>query len=218
MNLHITMALIVLLIFSNSSSDIKMSGLKISRLSGGIRNECTRLEITRDFWRCIMAKDWWDYSWNLAVGCTKVSVECQHCWAEVMAKRLRAMGRKEYQDVVTDKGHWTNRVSLVESRLGDPLKLRKPRVIAVNLMGDLFHEDVPWEFIARVFGVMYRAPKHRFIILTKRPDRAVGLLPNIVQPLSHVWIGTSAGNQTGADARREAMERIASIGWNTWVS
>lgn len=172
-----------------------------------------------------MGKDWWDYSWNLAVGCTKVSIECQHCWAEVMAKRLRAMGRKEYQDVVTNEGHWTNRVSLVNDRLGDPPKLRKPRVIAVNLMGDLFHPSVPIPFIVEVFSVMFRSPRHIYILLTKRPERALEVLDYVTamgtgskSPMAHVWIGTSAGNQEGADARREALGGIAEDGWNTWVS
>ena len=172
-----------------------------------------------------MAKDWWDYSWNLAVGCTKVSTECQHCWAEGMAKRLRAMGREEYQDVVTDQGHWTGCVSLVIDRLGDPLKLRKPRVIAVNLMGDLFHELVPDKFIAAVFRTMFLSAHHTYIVLTKRPERAAKIINAMVTdatgrqwPMANVWIGTSAGNQAGADKRREAMFVLASEGWNTWMS
>lgn len=172
-----------------------------------------------------MAKDWWDYSWNLAVGCTKVSIECQHCWAEVMAKRLRAMGREEYQNVVTDQGHWTNRVTMISDRLGNPLKLRKPRVIAVNLMGDLFHKDVPVAFIVEAFRVMAEANKHRYVVLTKRPERMLELVTYLMieatgrtTPLPHVWIGTSAGNQKGADERREALEVLALGGWNTWVS
>lgn len=165
-----------------------------------------------------MAKDWWDYSWNIAVGCTKVSQECRDCWAETMARRLKAMGREEYQDVVTDEGHWTNRVNMLGNRLDDPLRLRKPRVIAVNLMGDLFHQAVDWQFIQDAFRVMSHARQHRFIVLTKQADRAAGLLPNLLKPLPHVWIGTSAGNQQGADERRDAMQQIAAEGWNTWVS
>lgn len=168
-----------------------------------------------------MAKDWWDYSWNLAVGCTKVSAECQHCWAEAMAKRLRAMGRPEYQDVVTDEGHWTNRISLVESRLGDPLRLRKPRVIAVNLMGDLFHPSVPLDFQRAVFDVMAQARQHIYILLTKRPDgmlAAVNQMEASAEQIPHVWLGTSAGNQEGADKRRDSMWGLARMGWNTWVS
>lgn len=168
-----------------------------------------------------MAKDWWNYSWNLAVGCTKVSIECQHCWAEVMAKRLKAMGREEYQDVVTDEGHWTNRVSLVESRLGDPLRLRKPRVIAVNLMGDLFHPSVSLSFQMAVFDVMALAKQHTFILLTKRADRmlaAVNQMDASAEQFPHVWLGTSAGNQAGADERQDSMWGLARVRWNTWVS
>lgn len=165
-----------------------------------------------------MAKDWWNYSWNPVVGCTMVSDECVNCWAKVMAKRLKAMGRDEYQDVVTEEGHWTNRVNMVNDRLDEPLKLRKPRVIAVSLMGDLFHKDVPVSFIAEVFHTMSLAAHHRYVILTKRAERAAEVLRSLILPKLHVWIGTSAGNQEGADARRDAMEAIASLGWNTWVS
>jgi protein gp37 len=135
-----------------------------------------------------------------------------------MARRLKAMGREEYQDVVTDEGHWTNRITTIGGRLHEPLKLRKPRVIAVNLMGDLFHEDVPVNHIFGAMWTMTLTPQHRYIILTKRPDRAAALLPNISKPMPHVWIGTSAGNQEGANARRDAMDQISAQGWNTWVS
>jgi protein gp37 len=172
-----------------------------------------------------MAKDWWNYSWNLAVGCSKMDETCRHCWAEGMAKRLKAMGRPEYQDVVTAEGHWTNRVSLVGSRLGDPLKLRKPRVIAVNLMGDLFHPSVPVSFIEDVFSVMHQARQHRFVLLTKRAERAREVLnyattrlAGSFKPMEHVWIGTSAGSAAGADERRDSLWGISRLGWNTWLS
>jgi len=172
-----------------------------------------------------MAKDWWNYSWNIAVGCTMVSTECVNCWAQTMAKRLRAMGREEYQNVVTDEGHWTNQVTMISDRLGDPLRLRKPRVIAVNLMGDLFHPSVPVAFISAVFDVMYQSPRHTYILLTKRPERALEVLnyamvmgTGSTRPMKHVWIGTSAGNQAGADARRDSLWGLAAAGWNTWVS
>ncbi|NUQ86289.1 MAG: DUF5131 family protein [Anaerolineales bacterium] len=171
-------------------------------------------------------RDWWDYSWNLAVGCSKVSTECVNCWAEAMAKRLRAMGREEYQDVVNDHGFWTKRVTLVPERLGDPLRLKKPRVIAVNLMGDLFHPNVPYTFVADVFEVMAQTRQHVYLILTKRPERMLAFWNLTLaedwgishEPMSHVWLGTSAGNQAGADERRDSMWGLARMGWNTWVS
>jgi protein gp37 len=168
-----------------------------------------------------MAKDWWDYSWNLAVGCSKVSTECVNCWAEVMAKRLKGMGRAEYQDVVNDHGHFTNRVTLVHDRIGDPFRLRKPRVIAVNLMGDLFHPSVPSDFQESVFDVMRQTPRHVYLLLTKRPK---WMLTRINQfgldagNYPHVWLGTSAGNQAGADDRRDSLWALARMGWQTWVS
>jgi len=142
-----------------------------------------------------------------------------------MAKRLKAMGRDEYQDVVTVEGHWMNRVNMISDRLDEPLKLRKPRVIAVSLMGDLFHKDVPHAFLMEVFRVMNVANKHRYILLTKRPNELADILTYLTlegtgksTPLPHVWIGTSAGNQKGADSRYAAMRDIAAKGWNTWVS
>jgi protein gp37 len=168
-----------------------------------------------------MAKDWWTYSWNLAVGCSKVSTECQHCWAEVMAKRLKAMGRAEYQDVVNDHGHWTNRVTLVNDRIGEPLRLKKPRVIAVNLMGDLFHPAVPLDFQESVFDVMRQANWHVFLILTKRPEQMLAVVNRLglkAENYVNVWLGTSAGNQAGANERRDSMWALAQMGFNTWVS
>jgi protein gp37 len=143
-----------------------------------------------------------------------------------MAKRLKAMGRAEYQNVVNDHGHWTNRVTLVEARLGDPLRLRKPRVIAVNLMGDLFHPDVPSTFVADVFNVMFQARQHVYLILTKRPDRMLAFWNRVLaedwgishEPMDHVWLGTSAGDQAGADERRDSMWGLSQMGWNMWVS
>ena len=168
-----------------------------------------------------MARDWWAESWNPVVGCTKVDKTCRHCWAEGMARRLKAMGREEYQDVVTDEGHWANRVSLVESGLGDPLRLRKPRVIAVNLMGDLFHPSVGLNFQMAVFDVMALAKQHTFILLTKRAEgmlAAINLMEAFAEQFPNVWLGTSAGNQAGANERRDSMWGLARMGWNTWVS
>lgn len=166
-------------------------------------------------------KDWWNYSWNLAVGCTKVSKECTHCWAEAMAVRLKAMGRAEYQDVVNGHGHFTKRVTLIPERIGEPLRLRKPRVIAVNLMGDLFHQNVPSDFQESVFDVMRQANHHVYLLLTKRPRlmlASVNLLELKAEYYPHVWLGTSAGDQAGADERRDSLWGLARMGWNTWVS
>lgn len=99
-------------------------------------------------------------SWNPATGCTKVSQGCKHCYAETVA--LRFWGERKFSDVKT-----------YPERLAKPLRWRDPRCVFVNSMSDLFHEDIPFEFIAAVFGVMAVAPRHRFIVLTKRPARAL---------------------------------------------
>ncbi|MHB1419524.1 MAG: DUF5131 family protein [Bacillota bacterium] len=132
--------------------------------------------------------EWTEYSWNPVVGCSKVSDGCTHCYAEKMAWRLSnaafAHGASEslmkYVDVVDNHGHWNGQIRIDEAKLGEPLRWKKPRRVFVNSMGDLFHESVPDEFIARVWWVMgqcagYLDPSryrgHIFIILTKRPQR-----------------------------------------------
>lgn len=114
---------------------------------------------------------WTDATWNPIVGCTKVSAGCQKCYAERMAKRLKAMGKCAYQNVVDDDGNWTGRVELGESKLTEPLRWRKPRMVLVCLMGDLFHHDVPFDCVDQMVAVMARCPQHQFQVLTKRPKR-----------------------------------------------
>lgn len=164
--------------------------------------------------------EWWDYSWNVAPGCTKVSPECDHCWALVMAKRLQGMSKPGYEGLVNGGGNWSGRVNLIEEKLDAPMGLKKPRVIAVNLMGDLFHEEVPTSFIAQVFLRMEVANRHTYMVLTKRPERVVEILHQGGRrpPLPNVWIGTTAGTQRSANERWAPMSLLAQLGWNTWVS
>ena len=162
---------------------------------------------------------WWDYSWNVAPGCTKVSAECQSCWALSMAKRLQGMGKRGYEGLVDAHGNWIGKVNLLEDRLHIPLGLKRPRRIAVNLMGDLFYTNVPDWFIHSVFDVMERAERHTFMVLTKRPERVVEFMRTKVRSaLQNVWIGTTAGTQRSANERWNAMAWIAQAGWKTWVS
>jgi len=135
--------------------------------------------------------EWTDATWNPVVGCRRVSPKCQHCYAETMAKRLRAMGRPEYQDVHDGRG-WTGRVSPVPERLEQPLRWRKPRRIFVGSMTDLFHESVPFEFIAAAFGVMAACPQHTFQVLTKRPARMAAFF---------AWIRDAMPSNPGGPAR-----------------
>lgn len=122
------------------------------------------------------AIEWTDNVWNPVTGCTKVSTGCKNCYAETMARRLKAMGVPQYQNVLDDKGCWNGKVTLVHSALDAPLHWRKPQRIFVNSMSDLFHEDVPDEFIDKVFAVMALCPQHTFQVLTKRPERMAAYL------------------------------------------
>ena len=158
---------------------------------------------------------WTDTSWNPVVGCTKVSAGCKHCYAERMSARLAAMARSDrrkgrkpgrkanYEWVVDDIGRWNGRVELVPEALDDPYRWRKPRTVFVNSMSDLFHEDVPLDFILRVFEVMRDNPRHKFQILTKRPERIAENLPGDYSAAAYpnVWIGTSVEDQKTADER-----------------
>ena len=120
---------------------------------------------------------WTDATWNPIVGCSRVSEGCRNCYAERMAGRLAAMGKRQYQDVVGGglaygpNSGWSGKTALVESALSDPLHWRKGRRIFVCSMGDLFHEKVPFDWIDRVFAVMALSPQHTFQVLTKRPER-----------------------------------------------
>jgi len=130
--------------------------------------------------------EWTETTWNPITGCTKVSPGCKYCYAERMAIRLQAMGQPNYV-----KGF---DLALHEHILNLPLKWKKPQIIFVNSMSDLFHEDVPVEFILRIFEVMQRAGWHQFQILTKRSERLLELDP-LLSWASHVWMGVSVENQ-----------------------
>lgn len=106
-----------------------------------------------------------DFTWNPTHGCSSISSGCRECWARGMAKRLAAMGVKGYDPDDPFK------VVCMPEKLHEPIKRRKPAVIAVSFMGDIFHDQVPDEFIDRIFSIMHLAPQHRFIILTKRAER-----------------------------------------------
>lgn len=118
---------------------------------------------------------WTDSTWNPTIGCTRVSTGCQECYAEKWALQLALGGNADYQKVVRQRhdntAQWTGKVIAIEKRLHDPLKWQKPRMIFVNSMSDLFHEEVKIDTIVDVFAVMALAERHTFQVLTKRPDR-----------------------------------------------
>lgn len=126
--------------------------------------------------------EWTEATWNPVTGCSKVSAGCKHCYAERMAKRLRAMRQPNYRNGFE--------VTLQPQALELPLRWRASRTIFVNSMSDLFHEDVPDEYIRDVFQVMKRADWHRFQVLTKRSERLRELAPSL-DWTSNVWMGVS---------------------------
>jgi len=139
--------------------------------------------------------EWTDATWNPVAGCTVITPGCSNCYAMRMAARLDAMGVEKYAGLTRKSGDryvWTGKVTLDERSLDAPLGWRKPRKIFVNSMSDLFHTDVPEEFIARVWSVMEQTPQHTYQILTKRPDRMNTVVSNLSLPvLPNAWLGTS---------------------------
>src|SRR6266545_1911650 len=111
--------------------------------------------------------EWTESTWNPLTGCTKISPGCKHCYAERMALRLQAMGQRNYVNGFD--------LTLHKDALELPLRWKKPQTIFVNSMSDMFHADVPPEFIIEAFDVMRRASWHRFQVLTKRSERLMSL-------------------------------------------
>ena len=130
--------------------------------------------------------EWTEATWNPVTGCQKISPGCKNCYADRMAKRLEAMGQPRYRNGF--------QVTLHEDLIELPLSWKMPRVIFVNSMSDLFHEDIPDEFILKCFLVMNRASQHQFQILTKRPER-VFKMANEITWTKNIWMGTSVENQ-----------------------
>jgi len=126
--------------------------------------------------------EWTGSTWNPVTGCTKLSAGCQNCYAERMAKRLQAMGQSNYA-----KGF---AVACHEQVLDLPLRWKRPRLVFVNSMSDLFHDAVPVDFIQEVFKVMRQARHHIFQVLTKRAERLAQLSPVLGWP-GNVWMGVT---------------------------
>jgi protein gp37 len=130
--------------------------------------------------------EWTEATWNPVTGCNKVSQGCKHCYAERMAKRLVAMGNPRYVNGFN--------VTLHHDLIDLPLRWKKPRKVFVNSMSDLFHEEVPLEFIQKVFQTMVDTPHNTYQILTKRSKRLAELAP-FLPWRPNIWIGTSVENE-----------------------
>lgn len=126
--------------------------------------------------------EWTEATWNPVTGCNKVSEGCRNCYAERMAKRLHAMGNPRYKNGFN--------VTLHHDLIDAPRKWAKPRKIFVNSMSDLFHKDIPLDFIQQVFATMNDTPHHTYQILTKRPERALEL-SRYLNFSENIWMGTS---------------------------
>lgn len=137
------------------------------------------------------AIEWTEATWNPTTGCDRVSPGCDNCYALTMARRLKAMGVAKYQ---TDGDPRTSGpgfgLAVHPDSLSVPERWRSPRIVFVNSMSDLFHEDVPAGFIAEVFDVMRRTPRHTYQLLTKRSRRLVDLAPSLDWP-ANLWMGVS---------------------------
>ncbi len=146
--------------------------------------------------------EWTDVTWNPVTGCTKISAGCANCYAERMARRLKAMGQFNYRNGFEVTCH--------QHMLDYPLRWKKPRTIFVNSMSDLFHENIPDEFIFQIFEVMKKMPQHRFQLLTKRSER-LSVLDHYLPWSKNVWMGVTVEDndcRTRIDMLRDSSAAI----------
>lgn len=131
--------------------------------------------------------EWTESSWNPVTGCSPVSAGCQHCYAARFAKRLQAMGNPRYKNAF--------KVTIHDDLITAPLSWKKPQMVFVNSMSDLFHDDVPDDIIEKIFNTMNQASAHTFQILTKRAERLAKLAPKL-QWGNNIWMGVSIEDVT----------------------
>ncbi len=143
--------------------------------------------------------EWTEKTWNPSAGCTKISSGCKNCYAKTMAKRLQAIGMKGYEN-----GFEFN---TVPSRLNDPLKRKKPTVYFVNSMSDVFHKDMPEDYLDRIFEVIENTPHHTYQILTKRADRMYDYFSKNLVP-SNVWLGVTVENKQQGLPRIDKLRHL----------
>jgi protein gp37 len=134
--------------------------------------------------------EWTEMTWNPTTGCDKISAGCKYCYAEVMTRRLKAMGQEKYKDGFTVRIH--------ENALQIPYTWNKPKLVFVNSMSDLFHPEVPFQFIQKVFAVMNETPQHTYQVLTKRAERLYELHHKL-KWTTNIWMGVSVENEKVKD-------------------
>ena len=146
--------------------------------------------------------EWTEMTWNPTTGCNKVSAGCKYCYAEVMTRRLEAMGVEKYKDGFKVRVH--------EDALDVPYSWKKPKVVFVNSMSDLFHPEVSFEFIEKVFAVMNKTPQHTYQVLTKRAERLFEV-HHKQNWTNNMWMGVSVENEKVLDRIDYLRETNAAI-------
>ncbi len=155
---------------------------------------------------------WCNSTWNPVRGCSVVSPGCTNCYAMTMAhNRFGGLGMP-YEGLTNKHGAWNGRIRLVPHMLDQPRKWRKPRMIFVNSMSDLFHEGVSFEFIDQVFGVMVDTPRHVYQILSKRARRMSVYARHGPQP-DNLWLGVSVETREYVDRVGFLLDAIAPVRW-----
>lgn len=143
--------------------------------------------------------EWTEQTWNPTVGCTKISPGCKNCYAEVLARRLKAMGACGYENGFD--------LTVLPQRLNDPMKRKKPTIYFVNSMSDLFHEGVPDTYIEQVFSVIEQTPQHTYQILTKRAARMALHFAHRTVP-RNAWLGVSVEDKIYGVPRIEELRKV----------
>lgn len=143
--------------------------------------------------------EWTEQTWNPTVGCTKISPGCKHCYAEIMARRLQAMGTRGYENGFE--------LTQLPNRLEEPLRRKKSTVYFVNSMSDVFHESVPFEYIDKIFETITKTPQHTYQILTKRADRMAEYFKDRKVP-ENAWMGVSVEDQRYGVPRIDYLRQI----------
>jgi len=143
--------------------------------------------------------EWTEFTWNPATGCTKISPGCKYCYAETMAERLQAMGAPGYQNGF--------KMTLHPDRLTQPMQRKKPAIYFVNSMSDMFHEEIPFDFLDRMFDTIRKTPQHIYQILTKRPERMEEYFKTRTVP-DNAWLGVTVEDKKYGLPRIDILRRI----------
>lgn len=155
--------------------------------------------------------EWTEKVWNPSIGCDKISAGCKFCYAEVFARRLKAMGIEEYKEGFIFK--------IIPHRLEEPFKIKKPTKFFVNSMSDLFHEEMPFEYLDMIFEIIRKTPLHTYQILTKRDKIMLEYFSDRQVP-SNVWLGVSVENLTfkkRIDSLRKVKAKIRFISFEPLI-